>query len=246
MRKGFLIFLLASFAIHIPLIALVIERPRMEKNRPLMLRFHKVEQQNLPALRQPEPQRVVRAAPPEPPQETAPQVAPVDELPGPPRTDPSPEGVPTNPTHADSAAPVPPPAILPATPPAPPIQQPIQPPPKKDIDLEALRREYFRKVIRLIDEKKEYPRIAVQRDWQGKVGVRFTLHADGSVGEVKVVAQSDYAVLDSAAIEAVKKASPFPAPPSELNPPLSLRVNIVFQLNDEMPAETSGVPPDAV
>ena len=52
----------------------------------------------------------------------------------------------------------------------------------------------------------EYPREARKRGWEGVVGVAVTLGADGTASGFTVVRPSSWAVLDQAAVEALRKA----------------------------------------
>jgi protein TonB len=51
--------------------------------------------------------------------------------------------------------------------------------------------------------------------WEGKVVVAFLVLSDGSVRNVRVVQGSGHPALDRGAVEAVRKAAPFPSPPAE-------------------------------
>ena len=48
---------------------------------------------------------------------------------------------------------------------------------------------------------------------QGMVTVSFTIQQDGRVRDVAVSKSSGYSLLDESALEAVRSASPFAAPP---------------------------------
>jgi periplasmic protein TonB len=51
--------------------------------------------------------------------------------------------------------------------------------------------------------------------WVGRVVLAFRILADGTVTSVRVTKGSGFPVLDSSAMEAVRRASPFPRPPAE-------------------------------
>jgi protein TonB len=57
-----------------------------------------------------------------------------------------------------------------------------------------------------------YPALARARHWQGRPVLSFTLLADGSIDHLLVRQGSGYPCLDEAALEAVRRAAPFPAP----------------------------------
>jgi protein TonB len=77
------------------------------------------------------------------------------------------------------------------------------------------RREILSRVQRRIDEA-PYPVKAAVRGWTGQVRVSFTLREDGSVADARIEASSGHDVLDRAALRAVQRAAPFPAPPREI------------------------------
>ena len=67
-----------------------------------------------------------------------------------------------------------------------------------------------------IAKYKQYPKIAQMRGWQGIVITDLEIDSKGSVVSVKIKKSSTYEVLDNEALEMIKKASPFPAPPESL------------------------------
>ena len=67
-----------------------------------------------------------------------------------------------------------------------------------------------------IAKYKQYPKIAQMRGWQGTVIADLEIDSKGSVMSVKIKKSSTYEVLDNEALEMIKKASPFPAPPDNL------------------------------
>lgn len=60
-----------------------------------------------------------------------------------------------------------------------------------------------------------YPPMARKMGWEGKVVIAFLVLSDGSVRDVRVVQGSGYPALDRGAVDAVRKAAPFPKPPAE-------------------------------
>ena len=73
--------------------------------------------------------------------------------------------------------------------------------------------------------KKNYPRIAKDREMTGQVKVGFKLKASGELEYVKVLKSSGYGVLDKAAIESVKRAAPFPFYPDPIQLSLEYRLD---------------------
>jgi TonB family protein len=66
-----------------------------------------------------------------------------------------------------------------------------------------------------IENQKKYPDAAQQRNIEGQVTVEFEISLDGQITEPSVSKSSGHPALDLAAINAVKKASPFSSPPKE-------------------------------
>ena len=92
-------------------------------------------------------------------------------------------------------------------------------------------REYFEMINLRIHSAKQYPESVKSRHIEGRVKVQFTLQADGSIMRIKVIKSSRHQKLDEAAVEAIKNAAPFPNPPAFLfQPPITLKVNILFEL----------------
>lgn len=92
-------------------------------------------------------------------------------------------------------------------------------------------RDYFEMLNLRIHSVKEYPESARSRHIQGRVKVKFVLFADGSLKEVQVIKSSRHTNLDEAAVNAVKKAAPFPRPPASLfKTPVTFQIHILFEL----------------
>jgi periplasmic protein TonB len=90
--------------------------------------------------------------------------------------------------------------------------------------------EYLRKnfsyIRDLIQKNVIYPPLARRMGWEGKVTVSFVIFSDGRVSDIKVKESSGRAILDNSAIETVRKASPFPVPPTEAQ----IMVPILYKL----------------
>jgi protein TonB len=90
----------------------------------------------------------------------------------------------------------------------------------------------YLEMVRLrIENHKRYPDIARIRQKEGRVTIRFVITPEGRVSAVKVVKTSRHRVLDTAALEAVKDAAPFPKPPSRFfKGEIPLELTVVFEL----------------
>jgi periplasmic protein TonB len=120
----------------------------------------------------------------------------------------------------------PPPAPKPAsaepvqqTPAQPPVeQQPVQatPAPRPQAEESLLRRveEAYKITLRkAIEAHKGYPRRAIRLHQEGEIVVGFTIRRDGVIVDLRVVESSGSALLDRAALEAVRRVDgtlPFP------------------------------------
>ncbi|MBF0450443.1 MAG: energy transducer TonB [Candidatus Magnetomorum sp.] len=93
------------------------------------------------------------------------------------------------------------------------------------------KRDYIDMLRLSIERHKEYPRSAKFRNIEGRVKVGFEIKKGGRVENVQIVSSSGTTLLDQAAINAIKKASPFPVPPvTVFELPLKLAIIIVFEL----------------
>lgn len=94
-------------------------------------------------------------------------------------------------------------------------------------------REYMEKIRSLINAKKEYPQVARQRRWEGKIKVRFTISSSGTVIKTEVSSPCRYQALNQAAENLIGETSPFPPPPfSSDDDPLILEVLVVYELKE--------------
>ncbi len=91
--------------------------------------------------------------------------------------------------------------------------------------------DYFDMVRLKIENCKKYPEVAKSKHIEGRVTIQFMIAADGQIYSLKVVKQARYSILDKAALDAVKKAAPFPRPPPNLfKEPLNVEITILFEL----------------
>lgn len=92
-------------------------------------------------------------------------------------------------------------------------------------------KEYFEMLNLRVQTFKKYPEFAKLRHIEGRVKLKFVLAKDGTISNLKIIRSSRKKTLDNAAVEAVKKASPFPKPPDFIiKTPVTLTINIVFEL----------------
>ena len=81
-----------------------------------------------------------------------------------------------------------------------------------------------------IQELVLYPLAARRRGLSGRVEVELLLEPSGRVRDIAVVASSSHAILDDAAVEAVRALQPVPMPEHLPHRPLRVRLPVIFQL----------------
>ncbi len=91
------------------------------------------------------------------------------------------------------------------------------------------RESYLRGVRQRIEANRLYPLPARRCGQEGRVGVAFTIGHAGNLERVALASPCRHRILNQAALEAVRQAAPFPAPPAHLFPDtLALSVELVF------------------
>ena len=90
----------------------------------------------------------------------------------------------------------------------------------------------YLEMVRLkIEQHKSYPDMAKVRQIEGSVTIRFVITPEGGVQEAQVVKTSRHKILDTAALNAVRAAAPFPKPPRRFfKGEIPLELTIVFEL----------------
>ncbi|MES2635952.1 MAG: energy transducer TonB [Pseudomonadota bacterium] len=128
-------------------------------------------------------------------------------------------------------------AVAPKVDPAPvtvvaqPAPEVVKEPEPSQVDVDNALGEYGGLIGRAIAKHKQYPRIAQMRGWQGQVLLDLKLDGNGKVLSASVRESSGYEALDKQALEMVRKASPFPAPPEALRSrTFNITVPVSFKL----------------
>jgi protein TonB len=86
---------------------------------------------------------------------------------------------------------------------------------------------YIHLVQKQIEAVKQYPKRAQRRNEQGVVKMIFTIGNDGKIVSQNIIKSSGSRILDGAAVNALKKASPFARPPKG---PIVIQLPIRFEL----------------
>lgn len=162
-----------------------------------------------------------------------PPETPVNEKPG------QPDRIPVEKKQAEShkkqiSAPVPPqPSAFPGDTPPLARQEPAAPssPALKPQDTPAPQSGKYLSIVRTrIEAKKHYPPFARNLQHEGTVVVNVTIGTGGIIISAVIEKSSGYASLDKAALEAVRKAGPFPPPTGYGLGQISVSVPLVFKL----------------
>jgi len=89
---------------------------------------------------------------------------------------------------------------------------------------------YLQRFRRRVQEMLVYPLAARRQGLGGTVELDVWLEATGRVRDVRIVRSSSHALLDEAAVEAIRRLGPLPFPESLPRRPLLIRLPLVFEL----------------
>lgn len=181
-------------------------------------------------------------AQPTPPAEPIPEPAPPPPKPEPPKLKPKPKPEPPKPKPkpepkprpvVDEPTPEPPtevvqPAGAPvaAEPQAASVEQQPAPPARMDAQE---RDRYLAQLMGHIERHKFYPPSARRRGMQGSVKVSFLLLETGEIKDL--IVKGSHTILENAAAEAMRKATPLPRPPASVSCPHRVQFGMDFSLH---------------
>ena len=111
-----------------------------------------------------------------------------------------------------------PPMAVSSSDPVPPLR-PVESaaPSASAVELSRLSQAYLAELVREIHRNKYYPRKARRRAEQGTVLVRFTIEREGGLSAISVASSSGFHRLDDAALETLRRLTPFRPIPVALN-----------------------------
>ncbi|MBI4681080.1 MAG: energy transducer TonB [Nitrospirae bacterium] len=90
-------------------------------------------------------------------------------------------------------------------------------------------RGYMKKLKEKIESIWKYPEEAARRGISGDLYIKFSIHKDGSLGEVELIRTSGYSDFDKAAIKALKEAAPYwPLPDDMKEGELSITGHFIY------------------
>ena len=101
------------------------------------------------------------------------------------------------------------------------------------INIGELRRGFHKKIWQKVAKAKYYPRIARARGFEGAPIVSFTLDKDGSLTSIKLIKDSKYEILNNAALETIRRGTPYPPIPKPLGKfSISFNLPISYMLEE--------------
>ncbi len=83
----------------------------------------------------------------------------------------------------------------------------------KQMPVDKALKNYKKRILGKIARKKNYPLRARRREEEGRVKIHLVIEKNGKMGLMEILQSSSYPLLDEAALQAVKKAAPFPGLP---------------------------------
>ena len=93
---------------------------------------------------------------------------------------------------------------------------------------------YSAKLTKAIAKQKKYPRIAQMRGWQGEIIISLEIDGQGNLIKSKIKNSSKHEILNREGMDMIKRASPFPKPPKELElKNFNVIVPISFKLQEQ-------------
>lgn len=78
-------------------------------------------------------------------------------------------------------------------------------------------RSWQTKIVKLVAKKQVYPRAAMRKEIEGRAKVKITIDRSGAIVAHELEQSTGHKVLDKEVPKLMKRISPLPTPPSELN-----------------------------
>ena len=106
------------------------------------------------------------------------------------------------------------------------------PKPGDGVDGETVKR-YRLEVILAARQKKFYPKIAIEKGWQGRVEVHMVIGATGMIASASIKSSSGHDVLDKQALDTAKIGrNKVPIPASLRGREFSIDIPVIFDLDN--------------
>lgn len=88
---------------------------------------------------------------------------------------------------------------------------------------------YFNKIKQNIEQRWEYPEMALRYGLQGRLALEFSINGDGQLDGLRLIRSSGSQLLDEEALRAIKAAAPFPPIPTWIKPvPLLISASMEY------------------
>jgi protein TonB len=102
-----------------------------------------------------------------------------------------------------------------------------------DSGMDQEQRSLYQEMVRLrIEKEKQYPVASRKRHEEGRTLVHFAISERGELRDARVVKSSRNKELDDAALDAVRRAAPYPPPPPALGKKgVAMEITIAFELH---------------
>jgi periplasmic protein TonB len=108
-------------------------------------------------------------------------------------------------------------------------------PKRNKLDVEAVIQRFAAEISRQMEKgvsERDYPRLARDRGWQGTTHLLLHISADGQLGEITVATSSGFDILDTRAIELVKRVK-LPSMPADIeSQAFTVRIPVRFALRE--------------
>jgi len=101
---------------------------------------------------------------------------------------------------------------------------------KKAKYLNSIKEKYYAQIYNTIASYKYYPKRALRFKKEGVVKVSFTILSDGSYKNFKIITPSDKKIFNKAVQKLFRKLQKFEKPPSEIELPLNITININYKI----------------
>ena len=77
-----------------------------------------------------------------------------------------------------------------------------------------------------------YPKLAIKRNWQGKVLLSLRVSSSGAIENIQINNSSGYNILDQAAVNSMRKVGSLPQVSSWFKNNIELKLPVVYQLTE--------------
>jgi protein TonB len=93
----------------------------------------------------------------------------------------------------------------------------------------------YERALRVVAARyKQYPRVAVDNNWEGTVEVSMVVAANGVISSISVKTSSGYKTLDDQALEMFRRAKPLvPIPPSLRGKEFTVVLRAIYSLKEQ-------------